>query len=193
MRNLVERYDGDGVDDMPGLTVPVKYWEVINEPSMQGGSAGGMGEELKFFVGTSDEYFDTLKATYEAVKQADPTAKVAHAGMAGMQQNFRDFWDPIFEAGAGDYFDIANIHTINTDKRREDLYMVKFKEYMKQYGLEDKPVWITEVQYGELQGKPTDLVAFEELMVKSTALSLALGADKLIYIELVMINTVSKM
>jgi hypothetical protein len=28
----VERYDGDGIDDMPGLTAPVLYWQVHNEP-----------------------------------------------------------------------------------------------------------------------------------------------------------------
>ena len=30
---MVERYDGDGVDDMPGLEIPVKHWEIDNEPS----------------------------------------------------------------------------------------------------------------------------------------------------------------
>lgn len=29
----VERYDGDGVDDMPGLTNPIRYWQVGNEPN----------------------------------------------------------------------------------------------------------------------------------------------------------------
>ena len=28
---FVERYDGDGIDDMPGLTGPVKHWQVENE------------------------------------------------------------------------------------------------------------------------------------------------------------------
>lgn len=183
LTKAVERYDGDGKDDMPGLTIPIKYWEIMNEPEMQGGSTGGMGEELKFFVGTSQEYFDILKTSYQTIKKADPEAKIAHAGMAGMQQSFQDFWDPIFALGAGDYFDIANIHTINTDDKREDLYMVKFLDYLSKYGLENKPIWITEVQYGELVGKPADVKSFEVLMAKSTVLSLALGADKLFYIE----------
>ena len=29
---LVDRYDGDGLNDMPGLTKPIKYWDVMNEP-----------------------------------------------------------------------------------------------------------------------------------------------------------------
>ncbi|MFH2105162.1 MAG: hypothetical protein ABII72_02905, partial [Parcubacteria group bacterium] len=61
LAKVVERYDGDGEDDMPGLEIPLKYWEIMNEPSMQGGQTGGAGEELKFFVGTSQEYLDILK------------------------------------------------------------------------------------------------------------------------------------
>ena len=26
------RYDGDGSNDMPGLTKPIIYWDVMNEP-----------------------------------------------------------------------------------------------------------------------------------------------------------------
>ena len=183
LKKAVERYDGDGKDDMPGLTIPLKYWEIMNEPSMQGGVTGGMGEELKFFVGTPQEYLDILKISYQTIKKADSEAKVLHAGMAGMQQNFQDFWKPIFSGAAGDYFDIANIHTISTDERREDLYVIKFKRFLEQYGLGDKPIWITEVQYGDLQQSPKDLKRFEILMVKSSVISLSLGADKLFYIE----------
>ncbi len=183
LEKAIERYDGDGQDDMPGLTIPVKYWEIMNEPSMQGGTTGGVGEELKFFVGTSQEYFEILKTSYQTIKKADSEAKVLPAGMAGMQQNFQDFWKPIFAAGAGDYFDIANIHTINTDEKREDLYIIKFKKFLEQYGLEDKPIFVTELQYGELTEPPEDLAGLEKLIVKSSVFGLAMGADKLFYIE----------
>ncbi|HLC39095.1 MAG TPA: hypothetical protein VJJ80_03190 [Patescibacteria group bacterium] len=183
LAKAVERYDGDNQDDMPGLTLPIKYWEIMNEPEMQGGSTGGMGEELKFFVGTPQEYLEILKISYQTIKKADSDAKVLPAGMAGMQQNFQDFWDPVFAAGGGDYFDIANIHTINTNFKREDMYVIKFKKYLEKYGLDDKPIFITEVQFGNLAQKPTNLKDFEILIVKSTAFSLALGADKLFYID----------
>jgi len=182
LEKAVERYDGDGQDDMPGLTIPIKYWEIMNEPSMQGGSTGGMGEELKFFVGTSDEYFEILKTSYQTIKKADPESKVLPGGMAGMQQSFVDFWDPIFKKGAANYFDIVNMHTINTDERRHDSYVIKFKEFLKKYKV-NKPIWITELQYGDLAEKPEDLASFETLMVKNSVFTLAMGADKLFYIE----------
>ncbi len=86
---LVERYDGDGTDDMPGLKYPIKYWEAGNEPSMQ--------EDFHtFFSGSSEDYLKVLEATYHAVKEADPEAKVLHAGMAGMESWMVSFWQPVF-------------------------------------------------------------------------------------------------
>lgn len=183
LRKVVERYDGDGVDDMPGLKTPIKYWEILNEPSMQGGQIGGAGEDLKFFVGTPQEYLGILKTSHEAIKRTDPSAKVAHAGMAGMQEEFVKFWDPIFAAGAGNYFDIANIHSISTTERTEDLFVIKFKEFLKKYGIEEKPIWVTEAQYGDLQDKPKNLSEFEKLMARSSIFALAQGADKIFLIE----------
>ncbi|MBU1178133.1 hypothetical protein KJ903_02845 [Patescibacteria group bacterium] len=183
LAQVVERYDGDKVADMPGLKIPVKYWEIINEPSMQGSQTGGAGEELKFFVGTSQEYLDILKTSYQTIKQTDPEAKVLPAGMAGIQHDFQNFWQPVLANGGGNYFDIANIHTINTDERRDDLYMMKYKKFLEQYDIKDKPIWITEVQYGDLMGKPKDLASFEKSIAKSTVFALAQGADKLFYIE----------
>jgi len=183
IREVVERYDGDGRDDMPDLKIPVKYWEIINEPEMQGGGFGGAGEDLKFFVGTPQEYVEILETSYKAIKKADSSAKVLYAGMAGMQKNFQDFWDPVFAGGGGGYFDIANIHSISTDEQREDLYVIKFKKYLEKYGIENKPIWVTEVQFGQLMDKPKDLTAFEKLMVRATVFSLAQGAEKLFFIE----------
>lgn len=183
VQKTVERYDGDGIDDMPDLKIPIKYWEIINEPSMQGGSEGGAGEDLKFFVGTPQEYLETLKTSYQAIKKADVEAKVLHAGMAGMMDQFLEFWDPIFEAGGGEYFDIANMHTISTREDREDLFMLRFNEYLKKYNLQDKPVWLTEVEFYGLMEKPDDIRAFEKLMVRSSVFALAQGAEKLFYIE----------
>ncbi|MGC9049233.1 MAG: hypothetical protein ACP5IX_03405, partial [Patescibacteria group bacterium] len=31
LKAMVERYDKDGIDDMPGLIYPIKHYEVLNE------------------------------------------------------------------------------------------------------------------------------------------------------------------
>ncbi|MFC1645486.1 hypothetical protein ACFL08_05695 [Patescibacteria group bacterium] len=183
LEKVVERYDGDGIDDAPGLRTPVKYWEIMNEPAMQGGSIGGAGEDLKFFVGTSEEYFNILKTSYEVIKKSDSDAKVAHGGMAGMHKKFVDFWTPIFEMGGGEYFDIANIHAVSVDENAEDLYVIKFKKFLDKYDLGDKPIWVTEAQFGDLMRSPGNLNSFDEMLVRSSVFSLAHGADKIFLIE----------
>ena len=102
VRACVERYDGDGIDDMAGLTNPIKYWQVDNEPPH----------------GLRD-YAELLKITYQAVKAADPDAKVIIGGTTGMPpvsdylQNFDNNFLPILEELSGlegQYFDIFDIH-----------------------------------------------------------------------------------
>jgi hypothetical protein len=90
---LVERCDGDGIGNMPGLEIPIKYQEASNEPGIQSGFN-------TFFNGSSEDYLEILKATYQAVKEGDPEARVLHAGMAGMENWMVSFLEPIFEKGA---------------------------------------------------------------------------------------------
>ena len=58
---LVERYDGDGVDDMPGLRFPILHYQVCNEAY----------NEL-FWAGTVEEYGAHLKEVAQAARRANP-------------------------------------------------------------------------------------------------------------------------
>jgi len=174
---LVERYDGDGIGDMPGLKYPIKYWEASNEPAMQSGY-------FTSFEGSPEDYVEVLKATYEAVKEADPEAKVLHAGMAGMYPDVLSFWKPIFEEGSS-YFDIANIHSFGPSELspKAEMIVPEFKNLLSKYGI-DKPIWVTEAQYdmGEISG--VGYVSSEEhaqTLVKSYVVAFAWGADNIFY------------
>ncbi|MFH1463913.1 MAG: hypothetical protein ABIO70_05985 [Pseudomonadota bacterium] len=83
VRQVVERYDGDGVDDMPGLGAPVLAWEVDNEPDLHNSEPPrGLGPD-DFIEGfeTPEEYAAVLLATARAIRRADPQATVLLAGM----------------------------------------------------------------------------------------------------------------
>lgn len=169
---LVERYDGDGEDDMPGLRFPIKYWEAGNEPSMQ-------HDFNTFFDGSSEDYLELLEATYKAVKDADPEAEVLHAGMAGMEPWMVSFWEPIFEKGS-QYLDIANIHSIGAS---EELNVPKFRELLSKHSI-NKPIWVTEAQHRTgmtLYGKNVSPEEHARILIKSYVLSFALGANKIFY------------
>lgn len=95
VRKMVERYDGDGVDDAPGLGVPVKYWQVENQwittaffrgsdncfLAAGGGVAAdtiapGRGRRTGNPSIAAREYVREYIAAAEGVKRADPEARV---------------------------------------------------------------------------------------------------------------------
>jgi|GEM_PF-789933 len=78
VRCTVERYDGDGVTDMPGLRRPILDYEIESEA----------GVEL-FWQGTAEEYLRLLKLAYAQVKAANPRARVIASGI-GIPDLFDD-------------------------------------------------------------------------------------------------------
>jgi len=171
--NLVERYDGDGVDDMPGLVVPIKYWEVSNEPSMQ-------SNWLVFFNGPAEDYFDILNATYQSIKNADNDAKVVKGGMAGVMDENIEFWEKIFSLGGDSYFDIGNIHSINSDS--DAINGPEYKAFLDQQGI-DKPFWITEVELGSMNQEKDGYLETDmsDSLITNFVQAFASGAEKIFH------------
>ena len=76
---LVERYDGDGVGDMPGLDGAVLNWHVVEEwPTFWYDRAGQSPTD----TGNAERYVALLKATYTAIKREIPEANVIVTGLA---------------------------------------------------------------------------------------------------------------
>ena len=68
---MVERYDGDGVDDKPGLKRPIRYWQFSNEWTWR-------------WQGEVEDFIELYRISHEVVKEADPEAKVVLGGMTGI-------------------------------------------------------------------------------------------------------------
>ena len=165
---LVERYDGDGIGDMPDLVVPIKYWEVSNEPSMQ-------SDWLVFFIGSARDYFDILNATFYSVKNADSDAIVVSGGMAGVMDENTNFWSEVFALGGSSCFDIGNIHSINSDS--EAINGPEYKQFLDNEGV-DRPFWITEVELSSMSKDAKDMA---DTLVTSFILAFASGAEKIFH------------
>jgi len=77
---LVERYDGDGVADMPGLRFPILHYQVGNE----------CYNEL-FWAGMVEEYGQCLREVAQSARRACPDVKIVLSGV-GFEQLY-GFYD----------------------------------------------------------------------------------------------------
>jgi len=149
VRAAVERYDGDGVDDMPGLVSPIKYWEVENEP---------WNPDVE---GYCEGYPELMRLTYRAIKEADPTAKVVWAGAHGFPDevlaNFRQNDEPAIRRMGRGFFDIFDFHWYGNakgDYRRMGPTYDAIKQSLNACGYRDCPIWVCEM--GTYSGRLTD-------------------------------------
>jgi len=159
---MVERYDGDGTNDMPGLIYPIKYWEPCDEPHLK-----------PYFDGTPQDYLEVLRASYEAIKKADSGAKVLFAAV----DVEGSFIKPILEEGA-EYFDIANVHCLSNNV---NFWVPELRNLLSSYGI-NKPIWVTtaEFQIGRyLFDNYISLESQGQLLAKGSVTAFAYGADKI--------------
>lgn len=75
VKAAVERYDGDGKNDAPGLKRPVRYFQFANEWPSPTSKAGG-------WAGSTTELIEFLNASYDAVKAQSSDAVVVLGGVA---------------------------------------------------------------------------------------------------------------
>ncbi len=155
----INRYDGE--DDgftMPGLTKPIKYWNLCNEPcffsSYYKSPEKGTIERLHYY----------LKVCANAVHSADPEAKVVAPSVMPWQEFWNDeggfhfldpydFWKGMLDKGGKDFLDIisANYFTVNPDNPGENLWTLGDKyglrSFLDNLGAPDKKIWATEMGY----------------------------------------------
>ena len=136
LKALVDRYNGDGVNDMPGLQYPIRHWEVANEPELQGPPQS----DMTFFQEGPDVYLKLLQLSYGTIKATDPNAVVLPAGQAGMLQHHTDYWAPVLRGALG-LLDLGNIHSIGGS---EVFYGPQYRSWLDQLGFTSLPFWITE-------------------------------------------------
>ncbi len=146
---LVDRYDGDGVNDMPGLTKPIIHWEVMNEPEFR-----------MFFKGTEDEFVEIFNFSSKLIKSKQKDAVIIIAGAAGMFPESKKFWKSALPK-IKDNFDIANMHHITPPdgKCDKDFWVGEFSELLKSLNI-NKPIWVTEAMTGVCKVIPTYINAF---------------------------------
>ncbi len=133
LTKLVDRYDDDGSNDMPGLIKPLKYWDVMNEPEFK-----------MFFKGSKEDFIEIFNFSSKVIKEKQPDAVIVMAGAAGMFPENKKYWKSVLPE-IKDHFDIANIHHISGPDGQcdKELWVDEFAELLKRVDV-DKPIWLTE-------------------------------------------------
>lgn len=152
-----------------------------------------------FFLGTADEYAGVLKAASLGLEGGNPDVKVLSGSVtfgtgeiSWGPDTFQDeegvrYIEKLFENGGGEYFDIFNVHHYGpVDGLAGKIRLCR--DIMHRYGYK-KPIWLTEIGERTENQFMTRAVTESELeqaryLVKSYALGLSSGADKVFYFSL---------
>jgi len=138
LQKLVERYDGDGVNDMPGLVKPVKHYEILNEPEKR-------WHDCTWYFGTPKEYVELVKRSRQAVKKACPTCVSVLGGASDAEAATQKYYGEFFKQGGASYIDVANIHYV-AEFDHATMNVKPFKKFLASHKV-NKPIWVTEAQF----------------------------------------------
>ena len=146
---LVDRYDGDGKNDMPGLTKPIIHWQIMNEPEFK-----------MFFKGTEDDFVEIFNFSSKLIKSKQKDAVIIMAGAAGMFTENKKYWKSALPK-IKDHFDIAAIHHITPPdgKCDKEFWVDEFSSLLKSLNIK-KPIWVTEAMIGKCKVLSSYINAF---------------------------------
>ena len=130
---LIDRYDGDGNNDMPGLTKPIKHWDIMNEPEFK-----------MFFKGSKEDFVEIFNFSSKIIREKQKDAVIVMAGAAGMFPENKKYWKSVLPK-IKDNFDIANIHHISDPEGKcdKEFWVDEFSSLLKSLNI-NKPIWVTE-------------------------------------------------
>jgi hypothetical protein len=138
LRALIGRYGPDGSfwkenPDVPKR--PIRAWQIWNEP-----------DHTHYWSDQpyQREYVELGKAARDAIKGADPGAKVVMAGFADRS------WESIasvYDAGAKGVFDVVAIHPYTFEVRNVIRIVRLARTALREAGDGERPLWLTEVTW----------------------------------------------
>jgi hypothetical protein len=156
VRQVVERYDGDGLSDAPFVDEKknIKYYQIENEP----GKKPDIGSN--FWNGTASDYAELYLVAQDIIKQADPEAKVALSGFGygAIEYSIQYGTSFPFEVfrildERGEEFDVFDLHFYRDYKAfSADEALHPFLSRYPRF--ENKPVWVTETNVDKAELDP---------------------------------------
>ncbi|OHB04138.1 MAG: hypothetical protein A2920_01770 [Candidatus Zambryskibacteria bacterium RIFCSPLOWO2_01_FULL_43_17] len=165
VKQLVERYNGDGIDDMPELKNPIKYWQIDNEPPFWqlGQNDKLSGSPMEWMRDTRDDYAMILELAGNTIHSTCPDCKLVIGGMVGMGNEqskdiFNEFYKPILQKLNGKYIDVFDFHVFggsNKEYLNSKMMYKIIRQGLDEYVYSDTEIWILET--GTYSGQPVDM------------------------------------
>jgi len=187
----VERYDGDGIDDMPGLIQPVRQWEIFDRFEPGSGAWSGC---------TVAMYADYLSLAHAAAHGANADVTVLNSAFEFIPDGTNYLVELLVERpAAADSLDAVSYHDTyeftpyyfsETVWTAQYLQSRLFMDVLEALGLSGCEVWASKTDFGSTYeywkgegATPTqrDNAAY---LARSYPYALARGIDHVIYSEL---------
>lgn len=175
LAQVVERYDGDGVDDAPGSPL-VRFYQIGNEINGQ----KHFWRRRDGRPGPASEYVKVLKISYETIKAKNPEVQVILGSFGAEDRG--NYLRELLDAGAGKYFDILDFHIYHP---YEDFYRIivegdrvgRFTRLLGKYGIQ-KPIWVTETAEPSGGKRRFSELSQAANLVKRHVILTAMGVEK---------------
>lgn len=180
---IVERYDGDGVNDMQGLIYPIKNWEICNEVMYDTMANTPNSPNYPMWSGfTKTMYLDFMSNAKTAMQDACSTCNLFNGSqLLPPSEFYPSIWDltaPIPAGNGPDIIDAISYHVYHKDLSI-DVALADFAAY----NLQNKPIWVTEADMQGAYSLDTTLNQDDNprLCIQSFVYALYRGVHKIIY------------
>lgn len=155
LTDLMARYNTGSGSTVTGLGNTVQYFEISNEPSIQ----GALGGTEFFWEGDYEDYAQLLDETHTAIMGYDSSNKVLNGGMLrhdpadstynGVDQYWSDVFRTIDSSTTIDYF---SYHAVEASGAYIDANVADLSSHLvSDYGLSSTPIWVTELEFDETE------------------------------------------
>lgn len=133
----------------------------------------------------ADHYTRLMKASREALRRADPRAKLAAPVLAPIGTWDRRFTERILQLGGGRYFEIFDYHYYRGNPEPEvPMELAEIRAVLWRYGFE-KPIWLTEMGVGSIPSSDMEAQRRQaSLVIRNHLLCLGLGVERIFYFDL---------
>jgi len=162
IRDLVDRYDGDGKNDMKGLEMPIHFWQIsVNLPARWGGP--------------DKEMIQYVALTSDIIREEDPAAVIAVGIIVSVPQHARKRYELLLKDGAP-YYDILTIMPTRTPYKDVFECVQGVKKDLARHKA-DKDVWVMGLGSRRMFSDSARMAKAQRSILKGHVMAMAGGAQ----------------